>query len=574
MMKNVDDRIYKNRWFQLLAVLLVVVPVTVKIASPIWDIDVWWHLATGREIVHTGSFLKTDPFNSIPPSYLDPNRMFLLNGYWLAQVLFYASHALGGPAGLILCKVAIFLAVPLLVFSHGVRKGWDFRCTLLLMVLCGWVSTYFSAERPQILSMLLFAMLMLLLSRIGYIGSKEDSGTVDHNLKPALLLPPLMVLWANSHPGYTLGAAVLVLYALSETTQHFIHSKPPANRTSLLKVVILILVALAATGINPNGFDAFLGLLKNEGSDLQSRSSEYMSPFAAWKDHGILVTPFFIYVALYLVTCGSRVKKLDPTFLLISLSLLVISFRSYRYIPFFVFGTTFGLGAALNSAVFGSSRLKRGCTILAMCSLILLWYSSARFFPRAYASLASPVNTYRFPVAASDFLKKEKPSGRIFNYFNWGGYLIWSLYPEHQVFIDGRSLSLKAFDEYTRVLWTPEWKDILHRHNMNMIILSTVDDFTGELYQVVNHIAADPSWHLVYCDDTTFVALEGTSNQPLIAAGELPKLMLYQQAASKAELLLRRGMNNPAVWQTLATAYSRTGHLEKAAEARRRASGK
>ena len=45
----------------------------------------------------------------------------------------------------------------------------------------------------------------------------------------------------------------------------------------------------------------------------------------------------------------------------------------------------------------------------------------------------------RFPARAVAFLQAHPPSGPIFNHYDWGGYLIWKLYPATRVFIDGRA---------------------------------------------------------------------------------------------------------------------------------------
>jgi hypothetical protein len=44
----------------------------------------------------------------------------------------------------------------------------------------------------------------------------------------------------------------------------------------------------------------------------------------------------------------------------------------------------------------------------------------------------------QYPVNAAKFIQKNKISGLLFNHYNWGGFLIWSL-PELSVSMDGRS---------------------------------------------------------------------------------------------------------------------------------------
>ena len=44
----------------------------------------------------------------------------------------------------------------------------------------------------------------------------------------------------------------------------------------------------------------------------------------------------------------------------------------------------------------------------------------------------------KYPVAAVRWMQVHQPEGRLFNSYNWGGYLLWTL-PEYPVFIDGRA---------------------------------------------------------------------------------------------------------------------------------------
>jgi hypothetical protein len=61
---------------------------------------------------------------------------------------------------------------------------------------------------------------------------------------------------------------------------------------------------------------------------------------------------------------------------------------------------------------------------------------------RVTEALPAAANEERFaedlPVEAVAFLQENQPEGRLFNSYNWGGYLIWAL-PEYPVFVDGRT---------------------------------------------------------------------------------------------------------------------------------------
>ena len=80
-----------------------------------------------------------------------------------------------------------------------------------------------------------------------------------------------------------------------------------------------------------------------------------------------------------------------------------------------------------------------------------------------------------FPVAAVEFLKREKLSGNMFNNDEFGDYLIFSAWPQYKVFTDGRSdmYGEKHGSPYLKVAGLqPGWKEILNRYDISWIFLS------------------------------------------------------------------------------------------------------
>ena len=59
------------------------------------------------------------------------------------------------------------------------------------------------------------------------------------------------------------------------------------------------------------------------------------------------------------------------------------------------------------------------------------------FGPGAGLTIAD-TNRKDYPAGAVEFLREHRPPGPLYNHFNWGGYLIWTL-PEYPVGIDGRT---------------------------------------------------------------------------------------------------------------------------------------
>ena len=123
----------------------------------------------------------------------------------------------------------------------------------------------------------------------------------------------------------------------------------------------------------------------------------------------------------------------------------------------------------------------------------------------------------RFPEKAVEFIEKNSPDGKIFNHFNWGGYLIWELYPRYKVFIDGRSLNLRALSHYTYMLWDPSTATkLLNGYGIRTVIIPPGNPFTGEAYELVKILDFDKQWHLVFRDQFSLVYVRGGENDGLM----------------------------------------------------------
>src|SRR5204863_24299 len=78
--------------------------------------------------------------------------------------------------------------------------------------------------------------------------------------------------------------------------------------------------------------------------------------------------------------------------------------------------------------------------------------------------------------------------GPIFNTYEFGGYLIWRLWPQQQVFIDGRALSESVFNDYGRILYNhddsggPSAQQLLNRYNVQTIVMNTMEYTQGLVY--------------------------------------------------------------------------------------------
>jgi tetratricopeptide (TPR) repeat protein len=119
---------------------------------------------------------------------------------------------------------------------------------------------------------------------------------------------------------------------------------------------------------------------------------------------------------------------------------------------------------------------------------------------RVKSALLGTSNLY--PKKAADFILKNKLPDNLFNTFNHGSYLIYRLYPQNHVFVDGRTelYNNEFFKDYYRILYmdTLTTGKLLEKYNINTILLSenffNLEELIGYLYQ-------SKEWVLVYLNE-------------------------------------------------------------------------
>jgi hypothetical protein len=117
------------------------------------------------------------------------------------------------------------------------------------------------------------------------------------------------------------------------------------------------------------------------------------------------------------------------------------------------------------------------------------------------------------PVAAVEFLKKEKISGHMFNNDEFGDYIIYSAYPHYKVYIDGRldMYGEKNVKEYRKVVnFEQGWEKILDKYNISWIIYDADSAISRFLF-------IHKDWKLIYADKVANIFVKNiAANQYLI----------------------------------------------------------
>ncbi|NJO07245.1 MAG: hypothetical protein HC876_17990, partial [Chloroflexaceae bacterium] len=266
---------------------------------PIQPHDFWWHMATGRVIIETGSIPIIDSF-----SYTQAGETFI-NQAWLAQVLMYGLYQLGGVPLILLVQSGIIVLAYGMLLRLCIERSGAVRMSVLVLLLTLPLSFDNWNVRPQTYTLPLFVAFLVLLTH----WRERARGTVeppaDTKLPPLLqgrlwLLPLLMVLWVNLHGTFVLGGMLVALTFGGLLLERWLGNRrtPPdevtrARRAPLWHLFFWGAITALALLVNPRGVGVLgyvFGLLNT--SAVTTLVAEW-SPTTTRTGTGILFFSFY-----------------------------------------------------------------------------------------------------------------------------------------------------------------------------------------------------------------------------------------------------------------------------------------
>jgi hypothetical protein len=471
----------------LILVFLLVFFITL---SPPQDADMWWHLSAGREMLEQGKILATDIF-----SYTKYGESWT-NAFWLSDLILYLSYKTGGYPGIALFVSLIAVITMAVIYLHTAQN--PFPLPLLIILLATFAIAPVWTPRPQILSFLLLAILDY--------GLSDQSGSIK---KHPWILVPLFILWANMHGGFIFGF-LLILACISGTLADRFLNRPTNSTTRQLGALITwTVIAALAISINPNGPALWKLPFYTVGVSIES-IIEWRSP----DFHRLDLHPVLWLIFLLIVGTGTSGKKLSGSELLKVIGFSYMAFVSQRSIGAFVVIATpvvinslhdFWLqGVASFSSRFGRVFQRRQSkpipiSLAVSLNFLILAIFIVVIFLRAFSvSTLSQVHN-GLPHQAVEWIRTNQPQGRMFNSYNWGGYLQWEL-PEYPVFIDGRA------DLYGEKLINGWWNVVNATDNGVALLDSWQVNFVllEPNLPILQHLIQN-GWHILYEDDIAVI---------------------------------------------------------------------
>jgi hypothetical protein len=530
------------RWLHPGLLLIAAAILLAAFSSAISNTDFWWHLKTGQYIWQTHTLPDPDPFAyttaSAPLSYPGEaaTRRFNLTHEWLAQLVLYWVYAATGFGGVVLTRALMLSAFCACAGLIVWRRCGGFYRPLFATVAAASAVYGFAADRPYLCTFLLLAVTILIL----------ESG------RPAWLwgMPPLFLVWANCHGGYVLGWIVLAAWA-AEARYYRLRKRSVAGDIRLYAVCA---VSVLVSGINPNGFRAWQVLANYQRSLLTATLIEWRPP-ALWP-----LSPFSVLLAAAAVTLVLAWRRVRPGDWLLFAAFAAAGLMAGRN-TFLV-----GLLAPILIATYLPWKKAMGAFAEFGAAILLAGGLAAQIAQGQSFQLR--IADWQVPSGAADFLLAHRITQPMFNTYEYGGYLIWKLWPKQRVFIDGRALSESLFQDYVRILGYNDGSDgpsanqLLDRYGVGVVVMNGFEFASGQRYALALGLAGeeDTPWKLVFADPQAVVFLRNPpAGMPILDSGQMPAML-----ESQCTFHMEHEPQFPGCARDLGQMFSALGDLPKA----------
>jgi hypothetical protein len=452
------------------------------------DGDLPRHLLMGKYVLETGAPPVEEIF-----SYTYENRPYTPHE-WLAGVIYYVAYVLLGLSGVVLLGGILLAVTFTMLYQEAISQNVGRIPAFLLMSLGALVTSIHWAIRPHLFTMLFLAIWLILTERL-------SRGTPVK----IWLIPALMVLWANIHGEFIAGFLVLAAHSAGWTWQ-FLFDRTNTSRKTGRNLLFAFLLSLPASLLSPVGFrtwDTVLGYVTNRY--LLSRIVETRPPDFVQATYW----PLLIMLALPVFLLITKKAKFTPAqvFLLAGFGLMSLTSARNAHLsgvvfPFVLSGlfSKMAVSQRLEAAEARIAQIEtqtgrgRLPIILTVLISLLIITGPAAGFNRFEPSI--------FPVVAVRWLEDHPPTGRMFNAFDWGGYILLHLWPDQKTFIESQTdVRGEATQKYETVITLQEgWQEIFEAYDIRWAILPPEWPLAREL--------ADKGWESVYQDQTAIILLK------------------------------------------------------------------
>ena len=510
--------------------------------------DLWWNLASGRYFLETRSLPDSDPF-----SFSTIDQKWVIHE-WLAQVILYLVFLIGDIQLLLFLK-AFLITFSILFIYLSTRKGY---LSLLLSIIIIPLLFIHAQVRPHLFFYLFFALSIFLLEKRHYIA-----------------MIPILLLWSNMHASVIIGLFLAFLYLGEE----YLDTK---KSTPILLFIFYSFISL----INPNHYQQLIFPFLNQS--FKDIIFEWQPPLLSAISTQVFIVLFVISL-IFVVIYYSKRKKIiiqDIKYLILFAAFSYLSFSSRRNIPLFalvfvIFLSYLADGIKINLKNIGAiGAIKKISNNIVFIDYSLVILSIIFVIISIFTLSSFHFKTYDYNDGFIHFLEKNSIHGYMFNEYSLGSYIIWKLYPEYLVFIDGRNILhgrekidfyrhiAKAQENYEEMLVTNGFSFLVLDHIMpldKMMLNSSI--YSLVYYDKLVSIYVNNSYLDSFATELfDIMALHTTSYYSSFEIDSTQSVDYYKRSIAEYEYLLRYDTDNKYHIRKLALLYAYIGDTPKSKE--------
>lgn len=446
--------------------------------------DVWWHVAAGERILSTGHLPTADPYS------------FTVHGNpwmayeWLGEVVMALAVRLHSLQGLQILLVLLSAVLVLLTYCYAwVRTGNPLASAAAVALLLQVEQPMFTL-RPQMLG---YIFLMLTLISLDLFKQGR--------LKSLWFLPVIFALWVNTHGSFVLGLFFVACYwaggLVGFQWGNLVADRwEEGKRRHLLLVSLLSGLALLLTPYGTRLAAYPFELMLIQPLNVHFVVEWMQLNFSTWWGQAFLLVVLAWMAAQVISPVVYRLEIIAP--------LLLVTYESFvhfRFLLVFVpmFAPIMATYLARWLPAYDAAKERYAMNAVFIVALLL---GGLALLPSNMRLQETLRRTY--PVGAVEYLRGHPVPSGMFNDDHWGGFLIWSLGPQHKVFIDGR---LDIY-EYAGVL--ADYVSIARADQSAFVLLQKYGIRACLLSRevpLVAKLAGSPDWAKAYEDDHSVIFL-------------------------------------------------------------------
>jgi hypothetical protein len=441
--------------------------------------DIFWHLRNAQ-YVSTHLRIVTNDMYSFTVAGLP-----WVSHEWLSELAYYGAYQALGWQGVTALFCALTMAMVVGVYWLARREGAEplvagvAAASGQSMIMVG------AGPRMQHFGWLCFIAVYAILQK--YRADRRA---------PLWALPPLFCLWINLHGSWLSGAAVCLVLVLSGLIRRDLGriESSPWTWIEFKRLAIVGAASVAALFVNPTGYHAVLYPVQvmtrmplQQQYIQEWQAANFAGPF------GIRMM-FALAVVFLIAVMGKKHWRADE----VLLAMFVLYFGLVHERLLILTGIVLPVILARHITIptaYDPSHERRKLNFAVCCASIL---AIVVLFPSS-ARLQSEINK-DYPAAATAYIRSHRLTGRIFNNYQWGGYLEWFL-PEQKTFIDGRGDIFEfhgVLKDYLDATSLHQSKEILDRYRIDYVLIET----DSALAYLLDNTSG---WRRTYKDDQSVI---------------------------------------------------------------------